>query len=93
MIKAHHKIKSTLLLLSVCMQIAAIGTAQNSERKPFNDIAETSIIVKGEKYLHPQQYRTLQIDKSAINSLLNARWHHLIFQNICCRGDECRTCS
>jgi hypothetical protein len=71
MIKAHHKIKSTLLLLSVCMQIAAIGTAQNSERKPFNDIAETSIIVKGEKYLHPQQYRTLQIDKSAINSLLN----------------------
>src|SRR4030095_13192985 len=46
--------------------------AQSSERKPLADISESSIIVKGERFIKPKNYRTLSIDKPAMQELLQS---------------------
>ncbi|MEP7171241.1 MAG: reprolysin-like metallopeptidase, partial [Bacteroidota bacterium] len=45
--------------------------AQLSAKKAFTDIAESSIVLKGERYTFPKTYRTLHLDKTEMQQLLS----------------------
>ncbi|MEO5571422.1 MAG: reprolysin-like metallopeptidase [Bacteroidia bacterium] len=45
--------------------------AQSSAKNALTDIAESSIILKGERYTFPKHYRTLRLDKTEMQQLLS----------------------
>src|SRR6188768_2905427 len=45
--------------------------AQSSIKKPLIDIAESAIILKGERYAFPKRYRTLHLDKSEMQQVFS----------------------
>jgi len=60
-------------LLVACVALTGhVANSQGVEKKALRDIAETAIVVKGERHLFPANYRTLQIDPVAMEILLSS---------------------
>ncbi len=62
-----------ILLAMSCQALIALtafNVAAQQINKPIKDIAESAIVIKGERHSIPKHYRTLQIDITAMKQLL-----------------------
>src|SRR6185436_12960607 len=67
-----HNITKSLFLFLIIIFLTGFQThAQSTGKRVLMDIAESSIVIKGERYTFPKHYRTLHIDKIEMQQLLS----------------------
>jgi Metallo-peptidase family M12/PKD-like domain/Secretion system C-terminal sorting domain len=59
------------LLVSALLVQGIEVNAQQTLRKPLTDVSESAIVLKGERFTFPSNYRTLQLDQVAMEQLLS----------------------
>lgn len=70
MTKFNMRSKLMGLLVSALFVQGIEVNAQQTLRKPLTDVSESAIVLKGERYTFPSNYRTLQLDQVAMEQLL-----------------------
>ena len=60
-----------LLIPALALFSAHASIGQQSEKNPWTDISESSIIHTGERYTFPSKYRTLHLDVSTMKQFLS----------------------
>jgi hypothetical protein len=70
MTKFNMRSKLMGLLVSALFVQGIEVNAQETLRKPLMDVSESAIVLKGERYTFPSNYRTLQLDQVAMEQLL-----------------------
>ncbi|MBK7388835.1 MAG: T9SS type A sorting domain-containing protein [Bacteroidetes bacterium] len=71
MTKFNMRSKLMGLLVGALLVQGITVNAQQTLRKPLADVSESSIVLKGERYTFPSNYRTLQLDQVAMEQLLS----------------------
>lgn len=72
MFKLNLRGRLTSLLVASVVLTSPVANSQSAGRNALKDIPESAIIMKGERHLFPSNYRTLQIDLVAMETLLSS---------------------